>query len=190
MRLKITVTITSILLLTAAIASAQNFETVSYDCLDCHRQYFSNMPTHFIEGNLDCLFCHDVPATATNDSVMENHAVDTYVSNLLCQSCHVDIDNSGWLSKHNEFNCINCHDAHGSNIEHALVKEPVSLCRENCHAIHELGISHPVGDEIVDQNHESELTCVSSCHSNHQPREEKMLRLAEGDLCTTCHNGY
>ena len=163
---------------------------MSDNCLSCHGQSFSNMPTHFIEGDSDCRFCHEVPASVRNNRPLEGHAVDTFVSNALCQSCHVEIGNSNTLTKHNGFNCIECHSSHGSNNEHALIKKAVPLCSDNCHTTYELGNSHPVGNELVDKNNENELTCVSSCHSNHQPQEEKMLQLAEVDLCTTCHAEY
>lgn len=180
---KIQITI-SLLLVFATMAFAQ-FEVVEKNeennCLQCHQSSFSNSNNHFIDNSDDCQFCHEV------SSQESNHETETYASNALCQSCHFDIDKETQLLRHDSFNCINCHSAHGSDFEYSLKDNTVSFCAENCHDKDQLGLSHPVGEGVTDKHAGGEMTCVSTCHTNHKPTEEKMLQLASNDLCGQCH---
>lgn len=173
-----------LLLAFSAMAYAQFEEAVSGEknnCLECHQDSFISENNHFIESSDDCQFCHEVSSQATD------HKAITFASNTLCESCHFDIDQGAQLLKHDSFNCVNCHSAHGSDFQYSLKDNAVSFCAETCHNEGQLGLSHPVGEGVVDKHAGGEMTCVSTCHTNHKPIEEKMLQLASNDLCGQCH---
>lgn len=180
-----TIQITICLLLVFAVISFAQFELADKNeknkCLKCHQSSFSTKNNHFIDNSDDCQFCHEV------SSQKANHETETFASNTLCQSCHFDIDEGTRLLKHDSFNCVNCHSPHGSDHEYSLKKNTVSLCTGSCHTNSQLGSSHPVGEGVVDKHVGGEMTCVSTCHANHKPTDEKMLQLASNDLCGQCH---
>jgi len=151
------------------------------NCIQCHKSSFTSNNNHFIEHSDDCQFCHEVSSREVD------HKTITYSSNTLCQSCHFDIDVKQKLLKHESFDCISCHNAHGSDYKYSMINDPVSFCMESCHTKDQLGLSHPVGEGIEDKHAGGEMTCVSTCHTNHQPVDEKMLQLASTDLCGQCH---
>ena len=66
-------------------------------------------------------------------------------------------------------------------------KNVVTLCRENCHNKAQLGNSHPVGGHSQDRRTGQQLTCVSTCHSLHNPKEEKLLQYSVRNVCYECH---
>jgi predicted CXXCH cytochrome family protein len=61
------------------------------------------------------------------------------------------------------------------------------LCVGACHGDHDLGVSHPVGDDVEDKRIGGAMSCVSTCHSMHQRREPKMLQMTAVNLCHECH---
>lgn len=168
--------------LVSAAAGRDSFKDYS-NCLECHEGRFDEMPVHFIENNGDCHFCHGISVTETG------HDVFTVKSNSLCQSCHIDIDDNLLEGpNHRTLLCIRCHNPHGSDNVYSFNETVIELCTNECHVEEKLGLSHPIGQDIVDKNTETELTCISSCHSNHQPQETKLLQLASLDLCDQCHH--
>ncbi len=151
------------------------------DCLACHNGMFDGKPGHFIQDNVDCMFCHSW--TTSGGSVF-------YVSNtnLVCVACHADHSVENQTVSHSNMQCIDCHNPHGSANEHMFTKTEITLCGSNCHGQHDLGLSHPTGEGTVDKITGGEVTCISTCHTMHQPVEEKMLQVASIDLCYQCHD--
>lgn len=174
------------IILAAAVISAaagRDYNQSYANCLNCHDKQFDGIPIHFIEDNGDCHFCHGV-CVADHE-----HIVFTVKSNGLCQSCHIDIDNDPLKGPdHRTLLCINCHNPHGSKNEYSFKETVIDLCTGKCHVRKNLGLSHPIGNDIIDINTKTLLTCISSCHSNHRPCEGKMLQLASLELCDQCHH--
>ena len=164
-----------------AFSSPQNQNEYS-NCMSCHGEKFTTGTVHFIEGNEDCRFCHKVAVSAAG------HQTRTIINRILCQSCHGDIeDNPAAVSNHNSLQCVECHDPHGSSEPHLMRTDIVTSCSDKCHTKGDLGLSHPVGRDLIDPNTNTVLTCVSTCHSNHFPTDDKLLQLASMDLCSQCH---
>lgn len=164
-----------------AFAQLEVITNSENNCLQCHQDNFTGQNTHFIENSDDCQFCHEV------SSQENNHKTMTFASNTLCVSCHFDIDKSTQLLKHDSFDCVSCHNPHGSEYEYSMKNSTVALCSDNCHTKKDLGLSHPIGKGVADKHAGGDITCVSTCHTNHKPADEKMLQLASNNLCGQCH---
>lgn len=169
----------TIIILSAATVGFSG--TAQVDCGDCHSAILGDGERHFFEGNEDCGFCHEV------DRVGADHKVLTFSSDDVCLACHPGQDPLQSSSEHEGINCADCHEPHGSSHEYSLRSPVVSLCQESCHTDGDLGVSHPVGDNVPDITTNADMTCVSSCHSNHQSSEPKLLKMARNDLCRQCH---
>lgn len=152
------------------------------DCIGCHQLETESSGRHFIEVSDDCLFCH----TPLDKNGV--HRVATTESNDLCLACHADHDSMDKGNDHDQLFCTDCHDPHGSTHESNLKTQVVQLCSENCHGFDQLGNSHSVGATIVDSRTGGALTCVSTCHSMHQPVGQKhLLQASKDELCGSCH---
>lgn len=150
-------------------------------CLDCHNSVLSGNQ-HFIESSDECLYCHE------NKGPTENgHRVITSVDDNICLACHIEQDPMISSSQHSLINCVDCHNPHGSKEVYNMNYDMISLCADNCHDHNQLGNSHPVGARYTDKRTGDEMTCVSTCHSVHTPREPKLLRYTSEDLCRQCH---
>jgi len=158
-----------------------------FQCLQCHSDKIPNGSSHFIQSGDDCLFCHNVDMTQVSYA---SHKVLTMDQDEVCQACHGSTGGMITTVGHESLRCVECHNPHGSRNEHMLTNAPISLCSESCHTSHELGRSHPVGAGITDINTGSTLTCTSTCHTVHHPKEENnLLQLTATDLCRSCHRG-
>lgn len=150
------------------------------DCLGCHDSLIRGQTKHFIESNDDCMFCHE---RTPNGTVLSFES-----DNLVCVSCHVDYEGSLSSVDHEDLNCSNCHNPHSSDQPHLFARTEQSVCANNCHGRHDLGLSHPTGDGITNPATGEMVTCVSTCHSMHAPKDEKLLQMACIDLCYQCHD--
>lgn len=150
------------------------------DCLGCHQSIRSGTTTHFIESSDDCMFCHE----RTPDGDVLSFQSD----NLVCVACHADHEVNLSTADHDDLSCTDCHDPHSSDQPHLFTRTELAVCADNCHGYHDLGLSHPTGTGTTDAITGEMLTCVSSCHSMHAPRDEKMLQMASTDLCHQCHD--
>lgn len=149
-------------------------------CLDCHADQLSGQNLHFARQNDDCLFCHG-GMDGSSEIMIDN-------SNLSCVACHVDHDVDSHSEAHSYLMCGDCHDPHSSDEPHLFRQAEVSLCSNECHGEHDLGMSHPTGAGTVDKTTGGEVTCVSTCHTMHQPDQTPMLQMASTDLCFQCHD--
>ncbi|MEE8577888.1 MAG: cytochrome c3 family protein [candidate division Zixibacteria bacterium] len=152
------------------------------ECLDCHPDQISKQVSHFMTSSDDCQFCHELSGE-TGQLEMT-----TVTDNSSCVACHIQNDILFDDGAHVEMLCTDCHAAHGSDFQTLYVSAETSLCFQNCHGDADMGLSHPVGDGIEDIHAGSDLSCVSTCHSIHQPTQPKMLQVASLDLCMRCHS--
>ncbi len=177
------------------MVSAENYESnlsqnhsSNPDCLSCHVSEFQAANQHMIETNDDCLFCHAVETVTVGRVGLTRTTVDTQVGNYSCVACHVEQDHANQqASGHSEVSCTSCHSPHSSNFNHLFVRSETELCGQSCHGDSDIGITHPIGDEIEDSFAGQSMSCVSTCHSMHTPEDDKMLQVAYGDLCQRCH---
>jgi len=100
-------------------------------CGTCHQQKraaqlrSSHMPLR--EGKMSCSSCHNPHGTVTPALLKENSPNDN------CFRCHTE-KRGPFLWQHAPVveNCMNCHDAHGSNHERMLKVAKPRLCQQ-CH---------------------------------------------------------
>jgi predicted CXXCH cytochrome family protein len=86
---------------------------------------------------------------------------------------------------HVTFACTECHELHEGTPQSSK-QYGLKACTKSCHGKHDLGLSHPIGDDLQDKTGIT-LTCVTACHSMHLPNFGHLL-LAEGsDVCKGCH---
>ncbi len=149
-------------------------------CLDCHSERLNGQTLHFAQNNDDCMFCHGGIDGAA--------VISTETDNLVCVACHADHDIDRHTDAHTDLLCTDCHDPHSSAEPHLFRLPEGSLCANECHGEHDLGMSHPTGAGTLDKTTGSEVTCISTCHTMHQPHDEKMLQMASTDLCFQCHD--
>ena len=176
--------LTSILVMVFTLMTDANSGADDGSCTDCHDSMLSERTNHFIDTEDDCLFCHE-----TDIGGGDNHVV-TYTEKDICVACHVVQDRMAVTDVHGNLNCIECHNPHGSNHNYSLSAEGISLCSETCHTSDQLGNSHLVGEGVLHTKTGEEMTCISACHSIHEPQQEaKLLQMAEQDrLCGQCHD--
>jgi predicted CXXCH cytochrome family protein len=110
----------------------------------------------------------------------------TDVINGDCLVCHSVRSFSGFSGVHGAMSCLECHNPHDGTSSDRLDLE-LTGCK-SCHDDHELGLSHPVGQGVVSPADNSTLTCVSACHSIHQPQHEKLLQTEKSQVCFKCHS--
>jgi predicted CXXCH cytochrome family protein len=150
------------------------------DCLSCHQDQLAGSVGHYINHNDDCILCHEV--------LTANSTMTTLKSDNTCQVCHVDVASPSSGEFHTSTACVDCHDAHSSNNSHLFRQPETELCQGSCHGDHDIGVSHPVGETVADSRSGGAMSCVSTCHSMHEPAEPKMLQMAALDLCYQCHD--
>ena len=186
MRAKTTIVFGLIFMLAMAFTVVPNANSGADagSCTDCHESVLSERTNHFIDTEDDCLFCHE-----TDIGGGDSHVI-TYSERDICGACHVEQDRMDVTDVHGSLNCIECHNPHGSNHNFSFSVEGISLCSETCHTSDQLGNSHAVGEGTLHTKTGEEVTCVSDCHSVHEPQQDaKLLQMAEQDrLCGQCHD--
>lgn len=160
--------------------SLNNGEDIN-NCQSCHDEIINSKQSHFIESSDDCQFCHVVNKNSSD------HVILSIKDNDLCVACHVEQSDMNSSSAHEPLFCVECHNPHGSNQDKMFNKTVVDLCREKCHTKAELGNSHRVGGTMIDARTGGELTCISTCHSLHNPKEAKLLQYSATYVCQECH---
>lgn len=167
--------------LVASTMGETTSKTKKTSCQSCHSDMFKTQDNHFISTADDCRFCHDVTGSGSK------HEVSTIENNSACVACHPQQDRLNTSDTHADMLCADCHAVHGSEITSQLIRPVVQLCSASCHTTHELGRSHPLGQQITDNRTGGELTCISTCHSLHKPKDKKLLQIAATHLCSACH---
>lgn len=100
-------------------------------CTSCHKQIRSQLtkPSHhpIIEGRVGCSDCHN-PHGALSKMMVKSETIPT-----LCTSCHAEKRGPFvWGHPPVEENCLNCHNAHGSNHARLLSEKAPNVCQD-CH---------------------------------------------------------
>ena len=128
-------------------------------CSQCHQvrdmqfQRTSHMPAK--EGKLTCTSCHNPHGTTTEKLIREVSI------NELCTRCHAD-KRGPFLWEHPPVleNCLNCHQAHGSNNAPLLKVKMPRLCQQ-CH----IPNRHQTQPYPVNERRVFNRSCVN-CHNN------------------------
>lgn len=139
--------------------------SVSETCFGCHpaqRTEFrkrSHMPLP--EGKMSCDSCHNPHGTPTRAMLVASTVND------LCLGCHAE-KRGPFIWEHAPVreNCMNCHEAHGSNQEMLLVAPRPFLCQQ-CH---------------TSRTHQNRLLTAANQPGGFDPSERLMAR-----SCQTCH---
>jgi len=156
----------------------QALDAVEYDlCGQCHQvkamQFgrSSHMPTtaRGEGGRITCGSCHNPHGTTTEKLIA---AVSI---NESCTTCHAD-KRGPFLWEHAPVleNCLNCHQAHGSNNPPLLKVRQPRLC-ETCHA----GGRHNAQTYPMNDRRAFNRSCVNchlNIHGSNHPSGERFLR--------------
>jgi len=139
--------------------------SISETCYSCHQQQRaefrkrSHMPLP--EGKMSCGSCHNPHGSPTRPMLNANTVND------VCYSCHTE-KRGPFIWEHAPVreNCLNCHEAHGSNHEALLVAPRPFLCQQ-CH---------------TNRTHQNTLATVPNLASGAAPNQRLIAR-----GCQTCH---
>jgi len=156
----------------------QHLDAVEYDlCGQCHQvksmqfNRSSHMPlaARGEGGKISCSSCHNPHGTTTEKLIA---AVSI---NESCTSCHAD-KRGPFLFPHAPVleNCLNCHQAHGSNNAPLLRVRSPRLC-ETCHA----GGRHNAQTYPMNDRRAFNRSCVNchfNIHGSNHPSGERFLR--------------
>ena len=178
-------------------------------CLSCHVEMGDQLDdvafVHEPVATGDCMLCHD--AHASNFAMM----IRDDPLKLCTEACHEDVRNAVFAAEHKHAAvtdgaaCVNCHTAHGSDLDALMKDTPVRICL-SCHdkPIETEGRTIPaVGDilalELVKHGPVRDGSC-GGCHNVHGSDETRLLtkpyaekfytrfELKEYDLCFECHD--
>jgi len=147
-------------------------------CATCHqdiRAKFnrrSHMPLP--EGQMACTDCHNPHGSITKP------LLKTDTVNETCYTCHAE-KRGPFLFEHAPVraNCLNCHDAHGSN-QQTLLVAPIPMLCQQCHTmtLHPNDLQSAAG--LGNGPHPDErligrgcLTCHSNIHGSNNPSGPK-----------------
>lgn len=138
---------------------------ISETCYGCHAQQRtefrkrSHMPLP--EGKMSCESCHNPHGSPTRP-LLKSSSV-----NALCTACHAE-KRGPFIWEHAPVreNCLNCHEAHGSNQEVLLVAPRPFICQQ-CH---------------TNRTHQNKLQTALNQPGGADPNERLMAR-----SCQTCH---
>lgn len=151
------------------------------DCLECHSSLLAGSSKHFFNSGDECDFCHESVVTSEGDTLM------TISQDEPCLICHVESEHFSMGGSHGDESCLGCHTPHSSDYASLINRPIIELCSETCHGSEKIGVSHPVGEGIIDHNTGDEMTCTSTCHQLHSPGSSSLLYASSTDLCFDCH---
>ena len=155
-------------------------ETVEPDAAcatsECHAEVLDYSHLHWPELAADCRDCHIAEGDA--------HDFETEEAPESCAECHAElaerIETAKLVHEPAEDDCMDCHDAHGSEAEGLLASEtPLELCLD-CHDEDEV---------FVDEYEHGPVAkgACSECHDPHTSPRPMLLRASGRELCGQCH---
>ena len=175
-----------------SVTGLMDHSQMGTDCLSCHDDIIPSSNSHMISSNDDCQFCHNLALPSQTGSSSSGEVFGlmlTETDDYVCTACHVEQD--VMEQEHNihlDMGCTSCHDPHGSSYGKMWVESEADLCVGSCHGDWDIGITHPTGEDIRDPYADASMSCVSSCHSVHQPvNDSRMLQVSYTTLCNRCH---
>lgn len=156
--------------------------------------------------SLICLKCHSAASTPTlNNWNASNHAmadigcyschnlhqgpqqkVGRHEMDELCYACHQSIRMEFMqFSRHpvleHKMVCIDCHNTHGTDLEHDLTGATVKEVCTRCH----MEMQGPFAFEHADLTED-----CTNCHSPHGSPNDQLLKTSQPFLCLQCHAGH
>ncbi|MBI5921630.1 MAG: cytochrome c3 family protein [Betaproteobacteria bacterium] len=172
-------------------------------CLKCHAKLLQKKEVH-AAANMGCDSCHEeLDASAVPHKSKGKFAMGLSAEGpALCANCH---DKKLFKGKmvHAPVEggpCLGCHDAHASDYQGVLKKEPAALCLD-CHPDVKKGPhviagfsrgGHPLGNETKAAQDPlrpgKKFYCVS-CHEPHRSELPKLSRFVTKNMasCQKCH---
>jgi DmsE family decaheme c-type cytochrome len=162
-----------------ATASAKQIDE---KCLGCHQGQHANFErSAHGEGNVSCLGCHSVHASADKELLLKA------AQPTLCYQCHSDIKPQFAMPFHHKveeglMSCSDCHDPHGTferkNLRSASQQDAVCV---KCH-------SETAGPFVYEHNVVKTEGCTA-CHFPHGSPNPRLLNRANvNTLCLQCHS--
>jgi predicted CXXCH cytochrome family protein len=108
--------------------------------------------------------------------------------------CHSELKAQEGPIKHQPYvdgQCLSCHKTyHTEETQKKYTQSDIDLCY-SCHVDSQLGVTHPVGEGVIDPNTGQMMTCTSTCHLNHTaPYEYLLSNSGSGPLCVSCHKDF
>jgi predicted CXXCH cytochrome family protein len=108
--------------------------------------------------------------------------------------CHTELKAREQLYQHKPYaqgQCLDCHKTyHTENTQKQYTQSDIDLCI-SCHTDYKLGVSHPVGEGVIDPKTGQMMTCTSTCHLSHTaPYEFLLVKPGNGRLCVHCHEDF
>lgn len=165
------------------------------DCSLCHEDIwrdFSNTPHARLMVDeetgieLGCESCHGPGSLHSMEGEGRHLIHNPGRSPDTCLQCHLDVQGEFALPNshpvHNgQVACIDCHDPHGDT-DAALLAEGVRMpemasCSE----------CHPAQAGPFVFEHEATRDGCTACHDSHGSVNNKMLKIANANLCLQCH---
>lgn len=154
----------------------------SLACIDCHTDIQTSKYLHFPDRQGNCKACHE----PTPEHLKEGGPgkITTEKSVASCLSCHETINKGKYVHPILDMNkgCRQCHNPHGSDNQHLLVRPMNIICLE-CH--------DPLPAETARGSEHSvvkgEKGCIN-CHVPHSSDRKLLLKMDLVDLCLSCHD--
>ena len=171
-------------------------------CLECHAALTQKAVVHAAVP-MGCAICHaEIDASATphksKGKIAKGLAAETPA---LCVKCHEAKLFEGKVT-HGPVStgmCLGCHNAHSSDHQGLLNKEPATLCLD-CHPDIKKGphviagfsrSGHPLGNDkkkVDDPLRPGKKFYCASCHEPHRSDRPKLNRFDKGMAsCQKCH---
>ena len=155
---------------------------VDAKCLGCHQSQHANFErSAHGDGNVSCIGCHSVHASAGNESLLKAPQP------TLCFQCHTDIKPQFSMPFHHKVNeglvqCTDCHDPHGTFEKKGLksATEQDAVCVK-CH-------TETAGPFVYEHAVVKTEGCTA-CHFPHGGPNPRLLNRANvNTICLQCHS--